>query len=458
LESGVSSWDQEPSDSDGDGRYDFQDTDSDGDSLPDNEEASYGTDPYDFDSDGDGFSDGGEVLAGTDPTDPDSIIDGVYVEVGERTDVEEIFAFTLAIERGDIAMITDTTGSMGGTLSAVQTTFTTILTDVTDTFEDVGGGAAQHDDYAYGSFGSSPDSCFILSCGITTDYARVQTAVDNMALHGGGDGPEGSMEALYQGASGAGYDQDCDGNYDATTDILPFIEDPSDPFNGSGGENYDPSLPDAGTRGGFGFRDYSLPVLILATDNYMRDPESTNASYNASPGGCPIDATSSDVVTALADINGYFIGLDTSGLPTPQMIDLAQRTNSYADMDGDGYADDELVTMLNTGSPTYAEDIADYVVLAVDQLVQNVTSGLMTEVTLQVEGDVYGFITDIEPEQYTDIDPEDAADLPFTLTFRGTVAATTEDQIFLLTLNIIGNGTTLLDSKDIVVLVPGTNY
>ena len=53
---------------------------------------------------------------------------------------------------------------------------------------------------------------------------------------------------------------------------------------------------------------------------------------------------------------------------------------------------------------------------------------------------------------------EAGTELDFTLTFRGTVAATTEDQIFVLTLNVLGDGTTLLDSKDIVVLVPGTSY
>ena len=34
------------------------------------------------------------------------------------------------------------------------------------------------------------------------------------------------------------------------------------------------------------------------------------------------------------------------------------------------------------------------------------------------------------------------------------IAGTVEDQLFLLTLNILGDGTTLLDKKDILVLVP----
>lgn len=455
AESGVSSPDDEPSDTDGDGLYDFQDTDADGDGLSDEDEReTYKTDPFDFDSDGDGYSDGGEVLAGTDPLDEDDVIDGIYVEVTERTEVEQDFNFALAIQRGDIAVLTDTTGSMGGTITAVQSAYTTMLSDLQATFEDVAGGAAEFDDYAYGSYGSTPDNPFILAVGMTTDFAAVQSGVSGWFASGGGDGPEGSMEALYQSASGAGYDQDCDGSYDAT-DVLPFIASSTDPFNGGAGEHYDPSLPDAGTRGGFGFREYSLPIIIAATDNYMRDPESTNGTYNGSPGGCPIDAGHSDVVAAFADLGAYFIGVDTSTLPWPQMITLAQDTESLIDSDGDGEKDTELVTYLDQNSSTFASDFSDFVLQAVEQLVSEIK---FSSVTLEIEGDEYGFVTDINPESYTDIDPESAEDLVFTLTFRGTVAATVEDQIFLLTLNVIGDGTTLVGTKDIIVVVPGTSY
>ena len=38
------------------------------------------------------------------------------------------------------------------------------------------------------------------------------------------------------------------------------------------------------------------------------------------------------------------------------------------------------------------------------------------------------------------------------------VAATTEDQLYRLTLNVIGDGSILLDTLDIIVLVPGSSY
>ena len=67
--------------------YNARDRDSDG--FADGRS----TDPLVADTDGDGFSDGGEIAAGTDPKDEGSIIEGIYVEVPERTGIEENFEF-----------------------------------------------------------------------------------------------------------------------------------------------------------------------------------------------------------------------------------------------------------------------------------------------------------------------------------------------------------------------------
>jgi hypothetical protein len=448
---------EEPVDTDQDGLYDFQDTDSDGDGLSDWDERNiHRTDPYDFDSDGDGFADGAEVLAETDPLDGEDVIDGIYVVVQERTTVEEIFNFEPRIQRGDIAFLTDTTGSMGNTITAVQSSYSTLLTDLTATFEDVAGGAAKFEDYNSGGFGGGTNKPFDLTIGVTTDAAAVSSAVASWRPNGGGDTPESAIEAIYQTASGAGYDQNCNGRFDAQDDVLPFLADSSDPFGGSAGESYDPSLPEAGTRGGMGFREFSLPIILYATDNLMRHP-SASGSHRATPGGCPIDADFSDVVVALDDLGGYLIGVNVTGNaargPGMEMYTLAEDTNSYADIDGDGVADDPLVFILDQGSGTFASDFSDFVLTAVDQLVSSIR---FSEVTLEVQGDEYGFVTNIDPERYEDLDPnQGSAELPFTLTFRGSVAGVQEDQTFLLRLNVIGDGTTLLDSKDIIVVVPG---
>ena len=44
------------------------------------------------------------------------------------------------------------------------------------------------------------------------------------------------------------------------------------------------------------------------------------------------------------------------------------------------------------------------------------------------------------------------------MSFRGTMPATTEDQLFKLTLNVLGDGTVLLDTYDIYVRVPGRSF
>jgi len=166
-----------------------------------------------------------------------------------------------------------------------------------------------------------------------------------------------------------------------------------------------------------------------------------------------LDAGSSDVVTALATLGGYIIGVDVNyGYATPQMTQLAQDTNSYADIDGDGVADEELVFSWSGSSTDFRNTISS----AVEQLVGSI---VFERVHLEVDGDDNGFVTDIQPEFYDNIDPDlGAQELSFTLSFLGTVAATTEDQFFILTLNVIGDETTLLDSYEIMVVVPGTSY
>jgi hypothetical protein len=235
--------------------------------------------------------------------------------------------------------------------------------------------------------------------------------------------------------------------------VVPFIASVDDPFGGTGGEFYDAATPDGGPGGGMGFREYALPVIVLATDNYMRDPESANRAYNAVPNGCPIDAGMSDAATAFTDLGARFVGVSVNGsLPYPQMVELAYLTNSLADLDGDGVAAEPVVETWSGSNAEFRETL----VTAIQQLVASVT---FSRVDLSVEGDPYGFVTSIEPTYYEGLGVEDSgAVLTFTLTFRGVVAATTEDQLYRLTLNVLGDSTILLSQQDIIIVVPGTNF
>ena len=344
---------------------------------------------------------------------------------------------------GDIAFLLDTTGSMGGTISTMQSEFNSIVSTLSTTIPDAEYGFASFDDYNGISGGA--DLPFVLGQQITSDTARVQAAINSVSASGGGDEPESDLEAIYQALTGAGYDQGCDGTFQSNTDGLPFIADPSDPFSGLAGEANNPATPGAGTKGGMGFRAGALPVLVYATDATIRDPD---AGYSG-PRGCPGDAGSSDVVAAALDAGAYLIGVGTDNSPINQMNQLAAATGSYADTDGDGVADDLLVFQYNTST------FRSTVVSAIEDLVSSVQ---FSEISLEIEGDEWGFVTGIQPSV---VELEGAASgetLTFTLTFLGTVAAAEEDQYYRLTLNVVGDGSTLLDSMDIIVVVPATSY
>ena len=326
-EGGTSTPEDVPRDTDGDDAPDYTDSDSDGDGASDSDEhGSHGSDPYDEDTDGDGVTDGIEVVAGTDPTDPSSTTD-LYVVVPEGSmDITYTFDLASELKQVDVGYLIDTTCSMGSTRTAMAAEFRDMVDDISETITDAQYGYATFDDYVYGSMASeaSGDHPFTLRQQITNSASAVQAALDDTPeTHHGGDGPEGSMEALYQAMTGEGYDQGCDGSYDATTDILPFLSGATDPFGGTGGEAWESDSTGGGPGGGMGFREDTLPIMIYATDNYMRDADDGYAT----PGGCPKDAGYSDVIAAAEEVGARLIGVASEdSYPLEQMYDLSAGT------------------------------------------------------------------------------------------------------------------------------------
>jgi len=456
-EGGVEEEGGEPRDTDGDGSYDFRDPDSDGDTLSDAEELALGSDPLAADTDGDGQFDRAEVERGSDPLDADSTYEGIYVVVPPRCEVEQAFTLEASVAVADVAILLDTTESMEPTLEALVAEFGTLVSELDASIDNLAFGFATFDDYnyyldGYGELGSGMDKPFELRQQVTVDSSLVQEALDRTRNHFGEDFPESTLEALYQGITGQGYDQDCGGTYYGLQDVLPFIASKDDPFGGQAGQSYDAETPGGGQRGGFGFRDTAWAFLVYATDATMRDPDARDKDgmrEYPSPGGCPFDAGSSHVVEALADLGGTLIGISVDGdSAVPQMEDLAQRTGSYADLNSDGHADEPLVF-------TWAGKDADLRATIVSAIDDAADSLWFDQAELVLSGDEQGFVIDISPTVLKDLDwSEGQAELSFDLTLRGVVAAADEDQLFTMTLQVYGDQTVLLGSYEVSVLVP----
>ena len=99
-------------------------------------------------------------------------------------------------------------------------------------------------------------------------------------------------------------------------------------------------------------------------------------------------------------------------------------------------------------------DFRSTIVDAIEGMLENVTFDTVTAV---VTGNTYGFTTDVTPASYDDVSVgTDPMSLSFVVGISGEVPASTIDQAFPLTLEIYGDGTTLLGTEDITVIVPAS--
>lgn len=180
--------------------------DADGDGLPDDDEATRGTDPMNEDTDGDGVADGVEVVAGTDPTDASSTIpetDFYVVLPFEDPPQTDELDFTARLGKADVFFLIDTTGSMGGAIRNVQTTLSsTIVPAIDDAIADAQMGVADYKDFPVSPYGGGGDYPFWLRQPVTDSVPAVQAALGALSASGGADGPESMVEALYETARG----------------------------------------------------------------------------------------------------------------------------------------------------------------------------------------------------------------------------------------------------------------
>jgi hypothetical protein len=374
--------------------------------------------------------------------------EGVCLNVGEGEEVLLPMDFEVEYKVADVAFLLDTTCSMSGLATAMADEFAAISGALAGIVPDITFGAATFDDYNYGSMGGGNDKPFILMTQQTSDLARMQAALNAVSIHNGGDTTESTIEALYQGATGMGYDQDCDGTYDTVPDVYPFIANSADAFSGSEPGVYDPTVEDTGTRGGFGFRENVLPIFVYATDADLRD---SDGSY-ATPGGCNLDAGMSHAVEGITSLSGKAIGIvvnsPTTSLAGQQMTEIAELTGSYGDMDGDGLTEPAVISWTGTSG--------DFRAALIDAIQGLVGEGEFDEVRLEVDGEDYGLVESITPEAYYNV--ESGEEVHFDIDFFGAVPSEESDQTVPIHFELLGfvdDEELILDQFYVYVLVPG---
>ncbi|MEZ6132565.1 MAG: hypothetical protein R3C59_28195 [Planctomycetaceae bacterium] len=207
----------------------------------------------------------------------------------------------------DVVILLDDTGSFSASGLTLATVFPQIVSQLAIDLAgaDFAYSVARYEDYATdtGRTGEFDDRPFILNQPLITpstpDFAlAIDSALNRTSPGFGGDAPESGIEALWQIATGAGFDGNLDGD---TTDSGPaglvatqtvvspggdvpafstFMADPTGPV-----------LPPVGTGGGVGWRSNAdEKIIIIATDvgfQYQDDGLSTYTGV----GGVTVPAT-----------------------------------------------------------------------------------------------------------------------------------------------------------------------
>ena len=436
-------------DSDGDGIPDWLDPDSDNDGIPDAEETE--TDPTNPDTDGDGWTDLQEQLCGSDPNDPLDFCQGQSIPIPAYATSSVTVTYDTQVQLGDVMFILDETGSMQGTLDDMADRFIEVVDDISLVIPDLTFGVASYDDYNFGDMGSGDDKPFKRRQQQTDDINAVQNALGALAAGGGDDWPESTLEALYQAATGFGYDQNCNGSFDASTDVRPFNTLPVDAFGGGTPGEYNASVSGTGNLGGNGFRQGAVPILVYATDADVRN---AFPPYNQGPHGtgipdCALDAATPFLTDALDAIDARTIGVPAGTTDAQAAMEvIAEATDSWFDTNGNGVPDpgEHMVY------PSASYDVVDQVVNGITEFTSNVTYDLTMEAT-----DPDGAIVDVDPPVYVNVPALNT--VTFTLTLEPTpdeLASMFSDTVYVVPTTLYGDGSVILAQWDLVFVVSVT--
>ncbi len=441
-----------PIDTDGDGIHDFRDPDSDNDGLADSAERTAGTDPRDADTDGDGVSDLVETGAGTDPLDgsdsPRTRGDFVFVVpyMGPPDPTRDTLQFATSLQKADVYFLVDTTGSMGGELAQLQAGLTsTIIPNVRARISDAWFGVGGYEDYPLSPWGGTGDIPFYQETVMTSSVSGAQSAVNRLALGWGNDYPESLVPALWSLASGS---------------AIAYGEAP--PSCGAG-------------RLGFAcFRPDAVPVVVILTDAISHNYPTTDYT-----GISPTPPTYSNAMGALNGIGARVVGISSGGTDVRGMLlDFSASTDTR---DSSGSSDPFFFQIASNGTglttsvvdaienaaevpidvSARATDVmdagetVDAVAAFVDYLETRTTaaSGLTCTTGFSTV-DRPGIDSDSVPDTFQGVRPGQPVCFDIVPKMNTTVMPTLDPQLFRARIDVLGDGFTPLDNRDVYFLVP----
>lgn len=453
-------------DTDSDLIADYRDPDSDNDGLSDADELLVGTNPLLADTDGDGVTDlvevgacpAGDPTCASDATDPtssprtrgDFVFFEPYMEAPDP--LRDTLSFATDLRIADVYFLMDTTGSMGGAIASLKAGLSTPGTGLIDrvraVIPDVWFGVGGFDDYQQAPYGyaSSGDKAYYHLQDLTGDIPTAQAAVNLLATHYGGDGPEASFPALYAVASGNG--------------LAGPSGWPSSRASGAGG--FAACAADRSV-GWPCFRNSAVPIVVTITDI---------TSHNGPAGEDPYSfggPTYAEVVGAATGSRIRAIGIAVSGGGRSHLESMATATGAV-DAAGTPLVSnwtigtaigDSVVSQIQTLanqtpidiSVVFQDDASDAVdtfAAFVDHIEAN-TAGVPGRCdavpAVDTDGDGY-------PDTFRGVRPGTPVCFDIIVKQNDTVMPTTSPQVFRANLNVLGDGFTPLDTREIFFLVP----
>ncbi len=261
----------------------------------------------------------------------------------------------------DVLLLFDDTGSFSSTAPTLVAAFPSLISNLQTALpgSDLAFGIARFEDFSSQGADERP---FVLNQPILAANAvgfntAINSALARNAPGGRGDPPESAIEALYQAATGLGFDGNDDGD---TSDSgnAGLVATQTNPGSGGDVPTFGSFTPDgdviasSGSLGGVGFRPGATHLILLATDtgfvfqSDIIDPyvgaggitvaasQLQSSSRSTTPGGR--GATIQETINALLALDGgagvQVIGLGTStnanSAPRQPLEALAQLTGA----------------------------------------------------------------------------------------------------------------------------------